>query len=136
MASGQTGEFGQCWVGQRWGICGGRGGLGRNPLIKGLGLGVLQIVKQIMHVDLPHCLRSKDEVKLFVCEKSVSFKKPFVILKSESRRFSVACPEASCSFSLKFYQRADCVFHVVESTPQMRFCFPNNKTHLGHLQGD
>ena len=46
---------------------------------------------------------SKKEVMLFTCSKSVREKKPFVVVKSNSKRFLVSCETKSCDF-LMFLQ--------------------------------
>ena len=76
-----------------------------------------QTIPSFMASDTPQYLRSKEDVKLFVCDKSVLLKKPIVVVKSEYRRFLVACPEPGCSFSLKFYQRIDGVFTSLNPSP-------------------
>ena len=63
-----------------------------------------------MQPNEPQYLRTKQDVKLFVCNKSVLLKKPFLISKSELRRVSVVCPEEGCEFAMHFFQRLDGVF--------------------------
>ena len=59
---------------------------------------------------------SKDEVKRFVQEKSVTEKKPFKIHKTEPKRFVVKCPNDGCPFKLFFSGNDGGVFELVEET--------------------
>ena len=70
-----------------------------------------------MEPDADHGLRSKEDVKIFVAEKSVREKKPFTVVKSEHRRFVAICPNDNCQFRLCFFQRIDGCFHVSEERP-------------------
>ena len=62
-------------------------------------------------------LRTKEDVKLFICDKSVREKKPFIVSKSEHRRYTVVCPHDYCTFKMSFYQRIDGVFYITKSWP-------------------
>ena len=56
---------------------------------------------------------SKKQVKVFVCEHSVTCKKPFVIDQSDKRRFIVKCPEILCTFAMWLHGNANGVFELV-----------------------
>ena len=56
---------------------------------------------------------NKADVFLFVCEMSVLLKKPFVVVRSESRRFVVQCVYG-CDFFISFFMQADGTFHIAD----------------------
>ena len=58
--------------------------------------------------------KSKKEIKLFLCEKSVGQNKPFVLDKSEPDRLCFKCPEDGCSFKMIFHSDFDGVFRLDE----------------------
>ena len=59
----------------------------------------------------------KKAVKVHVCSVSIETKQPFVIERSEPKRFVVRCPEGkACQFKMSFYKQADGMFHVAEHT--------------------
>ena len=76
---------------------------------------------QILHSqsvqDERRTLRSKEDVTLFIYDKSVDEKKPFIVSKSEHRRYTVVCPHDYCTFKVSFYQRIDGVFYITKSWP-------------------
>ena len=59
---------------------------------------------------------SKREAKLYVAEKSVAEKKPFRVVRSDSERFEVVCPEKGCLFKLNIRVQKDVHFHVTRSS--------------------
>ena len=67
--------------------------------------------------DPEHTLRTKEDVKLFISEKSVREKNPFTVVKSEHRRFAAVCPNNHCQFKMCFFQRLDGCFHVSDQKP-------------------
>ena len=56
---------------------------------------------------------SKRDVYLYVCERSVLNKKPFVVVRSDNKRFVVQCCYG-CNFHLSFFRQVDGCFHLVE----------------------
>ena len=50
---------------------------------------------------------SKRDVISFVLETSVCDKKPFVVTRSDARRFAVECPDSTCDFILAFFRSDD-----------------------------
>ena len=57
---------------------------------------------------------SKKDVRLFVCEKSVSDQKPFCDDKSDSTRLVFKCTKEQCPFKLSFRVIGDGFFQLVE----------------------
>ena len=55
---------------------------------------------------------SKDQVVSFVMERSMVEGKPFIVTRSDSRRFVVQCPDIACDFIISFYQSTDGFFRI------------------------
>ena len=81
-----------------------------------------------------HSLRSKDDVKLFVCDKCVREKKPFIDSKIEHGRYTVVCPHDYCTFKMSFYQRIDGVFHITKDCPRTCDSLPLRNGEFGSLR--
>ena len=70
------------------------------------------IIHSVMQPNEPQYLHTKQDVMLFVCNKSVLLKKPFLISESELLRNSILCPQVGCESTMHFYQRLDGVFNL------------------------
>ena len=55
---------------------------------------------------------SKDDVLFFVMERSMEEGKPFIVTRSDPRRFVVQCPDPACDFITSFYQSDDGFFRI------------------------
>ena len=57
---------------------------------------------------------TKNDVILFVCEKSMLSKKQFCVARNEFRRYFVLCPNEDCEFFMCFFQKLDGFFHIID----------------------
>ena len=58
---------------------------------------------------------TKRDAKMFVAEKSIREKKPFVVDRSDTRRYEVVCPVKGCLFRISIRARKDDRFHVTKA---------------------
>ena len=66
---------------------------------------------------------SKTLVKIFVCEKSVEEKKPFVLDKSEPGRVVVKCSKKHCAFKMIFHGVDAGAYQLDEEVQHTCQCF-------------
>ena len=60
---------------------------------------------------------TKKDVSRFVQSKALEAKKPFKVLRSDTKRFVVCCVDKKCPFLLRFCTRKDGMFHLIRDVP-------------------